>query len=145
MVRALAAAAFLIGLSMPAFCEETFFADDGGSLRENLELLQTTRPLAPEIPQSKIRRPDNEAKLLLLGLIRFYQIFLSSQDGDHCGFTPTCSHFGQEALKQYGVVEGILMTSDRLQRCNGWSNSYYPIDPVTDRAIDPVAANASWR
>ena len=82
--------------------------------------------------------------MVLLGMLWFYQVFLSSQDGDHCGFTLSCSHFGQEALKQYGIIEGTLMTSDRLQRCNGFGRDYYPIDPVSDKAIDPVSADALW-
>ncbi len=116
------------------------------SLRSDLELVRPKTAFASEslAQRSQPEKTTHEAKMVLLGMLWFYQVFLSSQDGDHCGFTLSCSHFGQEALKQYGIIEGTLMTSDRLQRCNGFGRDYYPIDPVSDKAIDPVSADALW-
>ncbi|MEM2175365.1 MAG: membrane protein insertion efficiency factor YidD [Candidatus Micrarchaeia archaeon] len=78
----------------------------------------------------------SESKLLATGLIRLYQLFISSQDMPVCNFTQTCSHFGMEAIQKYGIFWGVLMTADRLQRCNGIGMKYYPIDLETGRAID---------
>ena len=116
------------------------------SLRSDVELLlPKTGPASESFAQQpQSEKTTNETKMVLLGMLWFYQVFLSSQDGDHCGFTLSCSHFGQEALKQYGIIEGTLMTSDRLQRCNGFGRDYYPIDPVSDKVIDPVSADALW-
>ena len=52
------------------------------------------------------------------GTIRFYQTFISSQDGDNCPMRPSCSQFGFEALRRYGFFQGSLMTADRLVRDN---------------------------
>ena len=75
---------------------------------------------------------------LLKGAIRFYQVFISSQDMPVCNFVPNCSQFSAEAISRLGVVRGILLTSDRLQRCNGVSTSRYQIDYNSGRLIDPI-------
>lgn len=82
----------------------------------------------------------SEVKLVCLGLIRAYQLFISSQQNnlEICTFTPSCSRFGMSAIKKYGVFYGILMTSDRLQRCYGLNRKYYPIHPKTGKCYDPI-------
>lgn len=83
----------------------------------------------------------NELKVTLMGLIRIYQLFISTQDTDVCNFQPSCSRFGMTALKRYGPFHGILMISDRLQRCNGIGGRYYPLHPETGKSYDPVELN----
>ena len=82
----------------------------------------------------------SEVKLVCLGLIRVYQLFISSQQNSQsiCTFTPSCSRFGMSAIKKYGVLYGILMTSDRLQRCYGFNRKYYPIHTKTGKCFDPI-------
>lgn len=80
----------------------------------------------------------SEAKLFCFGLIKFYKHFISSQDIQVCNFTPSCSQFGFQAIQRYGIFRGILMTSDRLQRCSGFDRKFYPIDEHTGKGIDSV-------
>ncbi|MBD3373617.1 membrane protein insertion efficiency factor YidD [candidate division KSB1 bacterium] len=82
----------------------------------------------------------SELKITCMGMIRFYQIFVSSQQNNQaiCTFTPSCSRFGFAAIKKYGPFYGILMTSDRLQRCHGFSRSHYPTHPETGKFFDPI-------
>jgi hypothetical protein len=87
----------------------------------------------------------NELKAVLLTLIRLYQMFVSPEDIPVCNFTPSCSQFGLNAIKKYGIFQGVLMTSDRLQRCNGMGRRYYPVNRTTGRSDDPVWRNALWR
>ena len=75
---------------------------------------------------------------LLKGAIRFYQVFISSQDMPVCNFVPSCSQFGAEAIGRLGTIRGVLLTSDRLQRCNGVSTSRYQLDYNSGRLIDPI-------
>lgn len=75
---------------------------------------------------------------IFIGVIRFYQMFISTQDMPVCNFTPSCSQFGIDSLRRFGVIKGILLTSDRLQRCNGCSAPYYQIDYGTGKYVDPV-------
>ena len=81
----------------------------------------------------------SELKLAATGLIRLYQKFISSQDGPSCNFTPTCSRFGMACIQEYGMLRGILLTTDRLIRCNGLQSTYYHKDPKTGKNIDPIS------
>jgi len=64
-------------------------------------------------------REVSELKILALGTIWTYQKLISSQDVSACNFSPSCSKFSSEAFRRTGFIHGILLTSDRLQRCNG--------------------------
>lgn len=90
---------------------------------------------APEESDFTLREVS-EIKLVCTGLIRLYQLFISSQDLSVCNFTQSCSRFGMEAIQKHGIFLGALITSDRLQRCNGVGRKYYPMDWRTGRAID---------
>jgi len=80
----------------------------------------------------------NEFQLLFSGLFLFYKSFVSSQDGQQCSFTPSCSVYGMEAVKEKGVLKGMVLTFDRLTRCNGLSPEKYSIDPETGKFYDPI-------
>lgn len=38
-----------------------------------------------------------------------------------CRFTPTCSHYGHEAIAKYGFLVGGAKTIGRLARCGPWT------------------------
>ena len=38
-----------------------------------------------------------------------------------CRFTPTCSHYGHEAIAKYGLLVGGAKTVGRLARCGPWT------------------------
>ncbi len=67
-------------------------------------------------------------KGLALGLIRFYQRYLSPSRPAACRFQPTCSHYGYEAIERHGVLRGSWLTLWRLIRCNPFNHGGY--DPV---------------
>jgi putative component of membrane protein insertase Oxa1/YidC/SpoIIIJ protein YidD len=85
----------------------------------------------------------SELKFLMHGSVWFYQDFISSQDDSYCNFAPSCSHYAQEAISSIGILKGIILTSDRLQRCNG--SAYFSNDYVYDitlgKFLDPVNNN----
>jgi uncharacterized protein len=56
-------------------------------------------------------------------LIKLYQWIISPLLGSKCRYTPTCSHYGIEALKKYGPIKGLWLT-----RCHPWGGHGY--DPV---------------
>ncbi len=68
-------------------------------------------------------------KYILLFLIRVYQRTLSPDHGPlkakfpygYCKFHPTCSEYGYQAIKKYGVIRGVPLTIWRIIRCNPWS------------------------
>jgi len=61
-------------------------------------------------------------------LIKLYQRVISPWIGPSCRFTPTCSHYGIEALKKYGPVKGLWLTVKRISKCHPWGKSGF--DPV---------------
>ncbi|MBL4774840.1 MAG: membrane protein insertion efficiency factor YidD [Mariprofundus sp.] len=65
---------------------------------------------------------------LFLWLVRFYQLFISPIIPPHCAHSPTCSHYMQEAVQQYGIGRGGWLGLKRLLRCHPFSKGGY--DPV---------------
>lgn len=65
---------------------------------------------------------------VLIAIIRAYQYLLSPWWGNHCRFTPTCSHYAVEALERHGVLAGLWLAIKRILRCHPWSAGGY--DPV---------------
>lgn len=59
------------------------------------------------------------------GLIRLYQILISSQDSPACNFTPSCSRFAAAAIRKTGFIKGTLLGADRLLRCHRWTKRQY--------------------
>ncbi|POS63069.1 membrane protein insertion efficiency factor YidD [Parasaccharibacter apium] len=56
--------------------------------------------------------------LLLLGMIRLYRLFLSPFMGRQCRFYPSCSVYGEEAIRRHGPVRGGWLTLCRICRCH---------------------------
>jgi putative membrane protein insertion efficiency factor len=72
-------------------------------------------------PERKVNREIEPScvKLAFLGAIRVYQKRVSSSGGpDRCGFRPSCSAYGHQAIEEEGLLVALLMTADRLTRCN---------------------------
>lgn len=74
-------------------------------------------------------------RLLLTGLIRGYQKFISPLFGPSCRLHPCCSQYGIEAVRCHGAFKGTLLTSARLVRCNPWTRG----------GIDPIPRPGEWR
>jgi len=63
------------------------------------------------------RAPETSSVLLVfLGAIELFQKRISPIEGPRCGFTPSCSAFGHQAVREQGPVRGVMMTADRLMR-----------------------------
>lgn len=65
---------------------------------------------------------------ICIGCIRFYQWTISPILGAHCRHTPSCSQYTLEAIREWGVSQGIWLGMKRIARCNPWGTSGY--DPV---------------
>ena len=79
-------------------------------------------------------RLDTLAVLILRGIVRGYQLFLSPLLGCNCRFEPSCSHYAIEALSRFGVVKGSWLTLRRVIRCHPWGGSGF--DPVPQARQD---------
>ena len=59
---------------------------------------------------------------LLIKIIKIYQTTLSMFVGQHCRFSPTCSSYALEAIKNHGPTRGLYLTSKRICRCHPWAD-----------------------
>jgi putative membrane protein insertion efficiency factor len=67
-------------------------------------------------------------KKIALLIIRLYQNTISRALPPSCRFTPSCSHYGYEAIERYGFLKGSWMAVKRVSRCH----------PLTPGGYDPV-------
>ena len=79
-------------------------------------------------------------KMLLVWILRGYQILLSPMLGQRCRFYPTCSNYAIEALRTHGAARGSLLAARRVCRCHPWNEG--GLDPVPPKlnegGPDPV-------
>lgn len=109
-----------------------------------LGLLSTSFAQTRAVPDStssgSVPSSTSEAKLLLHCTIRAYQELISSQDRPSCNFEPSCSHFALDALRRTNAAKGLLLASDRLQRCHPLARRYYGRHANDGRCLDPLAS-----
>ena len=55
-------------------------------------------------------------RVLLIGLIRIYQRFVSPLLGPRCRFHPNCSAYAVEALEVHGALRGSYLAARRIAR-----------------------------
>jgi uncharacterized protein len=77
-------------------------------------------------------------KIILLGLIRGYRLFLSPLWPPTCRFTPTCSQYALDAINRHGVLKGSGLSVTRICRCHPWHPGGY--DPVPPAESPPMTA-----
>lgn len=75
--------------------------------------------------------PKTPQRLFGMGLVRLYQLTLSSLIGNSCRHMPTCSEFGYEAIARHGLWAGGWMTLFRVSRCGPFGT--HGIDPVPEQ------------
>ena len=109
---------------------------------DDLAFIRKVNPITTPQSQKVVHfnpQETSELNLAATGLIRLYQKFISSQDGPMCNFVPSCSHFGMACIQEFGMVRGLLLTADRLLRCNGSQSRHHYKDGVSGKFIDPVS------
>ena len=98
--------------------------------------------LVSTFPTSVAVTKPSTLSAALLGSVRFYQKWISPVDGPRCNFSPTCSRFGYEAVHDHGPFLGVVMTADRLMRCNYWTKVSPDYLRLPHGALyDPVTKN----
>ena len=69
-------------------------------------------------------------KKILLFFIFIYQKALAPHLSQSCGFEPTCSVYGAEAIRRHGAIRGGMLAAKRIARCQPRTEIVY--DPVPD-------------
>ena len=76
------------------------------------------------------------------GAMSLYQHGLSPQIAAQCAYSLSCSNFSKSVIHEHGLLMGVLLSSDRLMRCNGKASVEYPdflFDTTCDKVIDEAA------
>nr|WP_319572808.1 membrane protein insertion efficiency factor YidD [uncultured Draconibacterium sp.] len=68
--------------------------------------------------QPKTFRNTNPVSLIYGGSLYVYQNLFSQHLSASCLYNPSCSDFSKQAVKDYGLIKGTLLSFDRLSRCN---------------------------
>ena len=70
----------------------------------------------------------NFLTFILIKLIKIYRYLISPWFGHSCRYLPTCSEYSIDALKEFGFIKGIYLSSKRILSCHPWSKG--GLDPV---------------
>jgi uncharacterized protein len=73
------------------------------------------------------------SRTLAVAPVRFYQRAISPALPRRCKYHPTCSAYAVTAIRQYGILRGLVLTAWRLLRCNPWSHG--GVDFVEDQKV----------
>ena len=77
--------------------------------------------------------PARVARAVVLAPIVVYQRVLSPALPRRCKYEPSCSRYAVDAIREYGILRGLVLAAWRLLRCNPWSDGGY--DPVQDQRV----------
>jgi putative membrane protein insertion efficiency factor len=81
--------------------------------------------------------------LVLLVLIRAYQLLISPLLPPSCRYFPTCSDYARQAVTRHGPLAGGWLAVKRLARCHPWGGLGY--DPVPGPVASKTPASLGLR
>lgn len=70
-------------------------------------------------------------KKVAIGLIKFYQKFISPLFPPSCRFYPTCSQYSLECFRTFPFHKAIFLTIKRLSKCHPFHRG--GVDPVPSK------------
>ena len=73
------------------------------------------------------------ARMAVSAPIVAYSRFISPAIPQRCRYEPTCSRYAVGAIREYGILRGLVLAGWRLLRCNPWSDGGY--DPVDAQRV----------
>ena len=105
-------------------------------------LSQSKYPVDTLVQSTKI----NILKKIGLLPISMWQRISYNSNYFNCQFYPSCSNYCANAIKQYGIVRGMVIGSERITRCNPFAIYYHmeldrPFYEEDGRLIDFISQN----
>jgi putative membrane protein insertion efficiency factor len=85
------------------------------------------------VKRSLAQRVLGAMRTIALAPLLAYRRFVSPALPRRCKYEPTCSAYAEEAIRELGLVRGVVVAGWRLLRCNPLSHGGY--DPLADRAL----------
>jgi putative membrane protein insertion efficiency factor len=77
---------------------------------------------------------------IVVAPIRVYQRVISPLLPRRCKYHPTCSAYAVDAVREFGILRGLVLAGWRLLRCNPWSHGGY--DPVEAQRLFAAPGHA---
>jgi len=134
---------FLLSISSFIYGQDSLFISDIENIRVSLFLTNHESARRPYIYKDEpLIKKLNPVGWVFGGTLYFYQNVLSKHISADCLFSPSCSDYSKEAIKETGLIKGTLLTIDRLSRCNriaAHDLKNYTLDPISHRYLDPVS------
>ncbi|MFH1180835.1 MAG: membrane protein insertion efficiency factor YidD [bacterium] len=59
-------------------------------------------------------------QIIILKIIKIYQLVVSPFLGGNCRFYPSCSGYASQAISKHGAAKGGWMAMKRILKCNQW-------------------------
>jgi uncharacterized protein len=78
---------------------------------------------------------------IAVGMLRVYQRWISPAFGQRCRYYPSCSEYAVQAVRQFGILRGLILAGWRLLRCNPFSRGGF--DPVEQQRLFAPKATVS--
>jgi putative membrane protein insertion efficiency factor len=78
------------------------------------------------------------ARWLSVGLIRAYRLIFAGSFGGQCRFSPSCSHYAEDAIRVHGVLRGGALGAWRILRCNPFGTAGIDLVPAHVAMHDAV-------
>jgi putative membrane protein insertion efficiency factor len=75
------------------------------------------------------------ARELVVAPLRVYQGLISPLLAPRCRYAPNCSEYAIQAVREFGILRGLVLAGWRLLRCN----------PFSHGGLDPVSAQRLFR
>jgi len=88
----------------------------------------------------------NPLQHILIFLVRAYRLLISPAQaflfGGHsgCRFTPTCSQFAMEVVRERGALTGTFLAVKRICRCHPWGDCGH--DPVPEKEVRIISVHS---
>ena len=73
------------------------------------------------------------ARWIVLGPIWVYRRLVSPLMPPRCKYEPSCSAYAEQAVREYGILRGLVLAVWRVLRCNPWSHGGF--DPVSKQRL----------
>ncbi len=92
-------------------------------------------------------RPSNLSAQYGYTFLKLYQNGLGKFITSHCPMQPSCSRYSIEAISQYGLIKGVILTADRLLH---ETDEAIMVEKVWIKGrghccLDPVSRNVMWK
>ena len=104
------------------------FSINSAQTNDELTPVSSLYDLIPEVSAVTFQRPEkpvlheygftgtDAGTLLTESFLNLYWILFSDVDGENCPFSPSCSQYLRESVRESGLITGMLQFADRFTR-----------------------------